>query len=74
MGAVCLVFILIALANLSTALMLFGVSILLLIIGRISIKQIAITCLAGGVLLAGVVFLGPAAAYLHFPYAYVFAS
>jgi cell division protein FtsW len=59
MGAVCLVFILIALANLSTALMLFGVSILLLIIGRISIKQIAITCLAGGVLLAGVVFLGP---------------
>ena len=59
MGAVCLVFILIALANLSTALMLFGVSILLLIIGRISIKQIAITCLAGAVLLAGVIFLGP---------------
>jgi cell division protein FtsW len=59
MGAVCLVFILIALANLSTALMLFGVSILLLIIGRISIKQIAITCLAGSILLAGVVFLGP---------------
>ncbi len=59
MGSVCLVFILIALANLSTALMLFGVSILLLIIGRISIKQIAITCLAGGILMAGVVFLGP---------------
>jgi len=59
MGAVCLVFILIALANLSTALMLFGVSILLLIIGRISIKQIAVTCLAGSILLAGVVFLGP---------------
>jgi cell division protein FtsW len=59
MGAVCLVFILIALANLSTALMLFGVSILLLIIGRISIRQIAITCLAGGVLFAGVIFLGP---------------
>jgi cell division protein FtsW len=59
MGAVCLVFILIALANLSTALMLFGVSILLLIIGRISIKQIAVTCLAGGILLAGVVLLGP---------------
>src|SRR6201996_9075692 len=59
MGAVCLVFILIALANLSTALMLFGVSILLLIIGRISIKQISIVLLAGGVLLAGVVFLGP---------------
>jgi cell division protein FtsW len=59
MGAVCLVFILIALANLSTALMLFGVSILLLIIGRISIKQIAVVCLAGAVLLAGVVLLGP---------------
>ncbi len=59
MGAVCVVFILIALANLSTALMLFGVSILLLIIGRISIKQIAVTCLAGGILLACVVFLGP---------------
>jgi len=59
MGAVCLVFILIALANLSTALMLFGVSILLLIIGRISIKQIATVCLAGGILLAGVVLLGP---------------
>jgi cell division protein FtsW len=59
MGAVCLVFILIALANLSTALMLFGVSILLLIIGRISIKQIAVVCLAGAVLLAGVLFLGP---------------
>ncbi|MDB4901630.1 MAG: ftsW 2 [Mucilaginibacter sp.] len=59
MGAVCLVFILIALANLSTALMLFGVSILLLIIGRISIKQIATVCLAGSILLAGVVFLGP---------------
>jgi cell division protein FtsW len=59
MGAVCVVFILIALANLSTALMLFGVSVLLLIIGRISIKQIAITCLAGAILLTGVVFLGP---------------
>src|SRR3954470_19397871 len=59
MGSVCVVFILIALANLSTALMLFGVSILLLIIGRISIKQIAIVCLAGMVLLTGVIFLGP---------------
>ncbi|RFZ82205.1 cell division protein FtsW [Mucilaginibacter terrenus] len=59
MGSVCLVFILIALANLSTALMLFGVSILLLIIGRISIKQISVVCLAGMVLLAGVIFLGP---------------
>src|SRR6201985_3765077 len=59
MSAVCLVFILIALANLSTALMLFGVSILLLIIGRISIKQIAVVLLAGSVLAAGVIFLGP---------------
>jgi cell division protein FtsW len=59
MGSVCVVFILIALANLSTALMLFGVSILLLIIGRISIKQIAVVCFAGAILLAGVVFLGP---------------
>src|ERR1700748_2853238 len=60
MGAVCLVFILIAWANLSTALMLFGVSILLLIMGRISIKQIAVTCLAGLLLLTAVVMLGPA--------------
>lgn len=59
MGSVCLVFILIALANLSTALMLFGVSILLLIIGRISIKQIAIVCMGGAVLLACVILLGP---------------
>ncbi|RZM23652.1 MAG: cell division protein FtsW [Pedobacter sp.] len=59
MGSVCVVFILIALANLSTALMLFGVSILLLIIGRISIKQIAMVCAGGVVLLMFVVFLGP---------------
>ncbi len=59
MGSVCLIFILIALANLSTALMLFGVSILLLIIGRISIKQIAIVCLGGLILLTAVVMLGP---------------
>jgi cell division protein FtsW len=59
MGSVCAVFILIALANLSTALMLFGVSILLLIMGRISIKQILTVCLAGAVLLTGVILLGP---------------
>ncbi|WP_432707969.1 FtsW/RodA/SpoVE family cell cycle protein [Pedobacter sp.] len=59
MGSVLVVFILIALANLSTALMLFGVSILLLIIGRISIKQIAIVCAGGFVLLMFVFFLGP---------------
>ncbi len=59
MGSVCLVFILIAWANLSTALMLFGVSILLLIMGRISVKQIAVVCLAGAFLLGCVVMLGP---------------
>lgn len=59
MGSVCVVFILIALANLSTALMLFGVSILLLIMGRISIKQILIVCAGGIVLLMFVIFLGP---------------
>jgi len=59
MGAVCVVFALIAWANMSTALMLFGVSVLLLIMGRISIKQISITCLAAGVLLAGIMLLGP---------------
>jgi len=59
MASVCVVFVLIALANLSTALMLFGVSILLLIMGRISIKQIFIVCLAGVVLLGAVMMLGP---------------
>lgn len=59
MGAVCLVFVLIAWANLSTAMMLFGVSILLLLIGRISAKQIGLVCLGGGILLTMVIFLGP---------------
>ena len=59
MGSVCVVFVLIALANLSTALMLFGVSILLLIIGRISIKQISLVCVGVLILLVLVVFLGP---------------
>ncbi len=59
MGSVSIVFLLIALANLSTALMLFGVSILLLIIGRISIKQISAVCFAGLFLLLGVIFFGP---------------
>lgn len=59
MGSVCIVFALIAWANLSTALMLFGVSILLLIIGRISIKQILLVCAGGGILLLFIVFLGP---------------
>ncbi|WP_172954178.1 FtsW/RodA/SpoVE family cell cycle protein [Pedobacter ginsengisoli] len=59
MGSVCVVFVLIAWANMSTALMLFGVSILLLIIGRISIKQIMMVCAGGFVLLLFVAFLGP---------------
>lgn len=59
MGSVCLVFILIGLANLSTALMLFGVSILVLLIGRISMKQIAIVCVGGAALLAILVLFGP---------------
>jgi cell division protein FtsW len=59
MGSVCVVFALIAWANLSTALMLFGVSILLLIMGRISVKQIAVVCVAGVMLLAGIMLLGP---------------
>ena len=58
MGSVCVVFVLIAWANMSTALMLFGVSILLLIIGRISIKQIMMVCAGGFVLLLFVAFLG----------------
>jgi cell division protein FtsW len=59
MGSVCGIFVLIALANLSTAIMLFGVSILLLIMGRISIKQISLVCLGGLILLGGVMLLGP---------------
>lgn len=59
MGSVCLVFILIGLANLSTALMLFGVSILILLIGRISMKQIAIVCIGGAALLTILVLFGP---------------
>ena len=58
MGAVCTIFVLILPANLSTAVMLFGVSILLLIVGRISIKQISIVCLAGLILLACVIVIG----------------
>jgi len=59
MGSVCAVFALIAWANMSTALMLFGVSMLLLIMGRISLKQIATVGVGGLILLLFVVFLGP---------------
>ncbi|SFG92625.1 FtsW/RodA/SpoVE family cell cycle protein [Pedobacter insulae] len=56
MGSVVIVFGLIAKANMSTGLMLFGVSILLLIVGRVSIKQIAIVCV-GGIVMMFVLFL-----------------
>jgi cell division protein FtsW len=59
MGSVCIIFVLIAPANLSTALMLFGVSVLLLIVGRISIRQIFYVCAGVFILLLFVVFLGP---------------
>jgi len=59
MGAVCAVFILIAWANLSTALMLFGTCILLLLIGRISFKQIMIVSVCGAFLLILVMLIGP---------------
>ncbi|TKC08210.1 cell division protein FtsW [Pedobacter polaris] len=56
MGSVVVVFGLIAKANMSTGLMLFGVSILLLIVGRVSIKQISVVC-AGGVFMIFFLFL-----------------
>lgn len=55
MGTVCVVFVLIAWANLSTAIMLFGTSVLLLLIGRVSFKQIAIVSL--GVALLGIIVI-----------------
>lgn len=59
MGSVFIIFALIAPANLSTALMLFGVSVLLLIVGRISIKQIFYVCTGVFIILLFVIFLGP---------------
>lgn len=59
MGAVGVVVTLIAIANLSTAVMLFGTSCLLLVIGRVSLKQIMAVSLVGVVLLGCVFFLGP---------------
>jgi len=59
MSAVCMVFALIAWANMSTGIMLFGVSILLLIIGRISVKQIGVVCLGGLIVLSCIVAFGP---------------
>lgn len=59
MGAVCAVFVLIAWANLSTAVMLFGTSVLLLLIGRISFKQIALVTAGVAVLGIIVISIGP---------------
>lgn len=59
MGAVCAVFVLIAWANLSTAVMLFGTSVLLLLIGRISFKQIALVTAGVAVLGLIVISIGP---------------
>ncbi|HEX7367003.1 MAG TPA: FtsW/RodA/SpoVE family cell cycle protein [Pelobium sp.] len=56
MGAV---FILIAYANLSTAMMLAGVGVLILLIGRVSFKQITVVGAGLMILLLIVVFLGP---------------
>ncbi len=58
-AAVIIIFGLIAPANLSTALMLFGTSILILLIGRVSARQIALVSVAGLIVLAGIVTLGP---------------
>ena len=58
-AAVMVVFGLIAPANLSTALMLFGTCILILLIGRVSARQIALVSVGGLVILFAVVALGP---------------
>jgi cell division protein FtsW len=58
-SSVILVFLLIAPSNLSTALMIFGTSVLILLIGRVSFRQIALVCLAGGLVLTAIVLLGP---------------
>lgn len=57
--SVCFVIGLIAPANFSTALMLFGTSCLIMLIGRISFKQIFLSCLAVGLILLVVIFFGP---------------
>jgi cell division protein FtsW len=57
--SVCFVIGLIAPANFSTALMLFGTSCLIMLIGRISFKQIFLSCIAVGLILLVVIFFGP---------------
>jgi cell division protein FtsW len=50
---------LIAPANFSTAIMLFGTCALIMLIGRISFKQMALTSVVVGVILTLVIFFGP---------------
>jgi cell division protein FtsW len=50
---------LIAPANFSTAIMLFGTCALIMLIGRISFKQMALTSVVVGIILTLVVFFGP---------------
>jgi cell division protein FtsW len=57
--SVCAVIGLIAPANFSTALMLFGTSCLIMLIGRISFKQIFLSGIAVGLILLVVIFFGP---------------
>lgn len=58
-GAVGTVIGLIAPANFSTAIMLFGTCALIMLIGRISFKQMALTSVVVGIILTLVVFFGP---------------
>lgn len=58
-GAVGVVIGLIAPANFSTAIMLFGTCSLIMLIGRISFKQMAMTSVVVGIILTLVVFFGP---------------
>lgn len=58
-GAVVLTIALIAPANFSTAIMLFSTCCLIMLIGRISVKHILTTGVAGIMILAMVVFFGP---------------
>ncbi len=59
LGSVCMVIGLIAPANFSTAIMLFGTSCLIMLIGRVSFKQIFLSCFAVGAILLVVIFFGP---------------
>jgi cell division protein FtsW len=73
MGSVCVVFALIASLTYQPRLMLFGVSILLLIMGRISIKQIAVVCVAGLVLTGRYYVFRFAPRNVHLQYQHVYA-